>query len=89
MIICKGRLARANSAGAAGDEELERGRCNQRKAAYVRQRGRGIEGDEASAHRSFLIQNALQCVPLFVDKEGPAKRLWLDAQSNHISVAAL
>ena len=86
--FAKGDQLQSQQCG-CGDEKLERGRCNQRKAAYVRQRGQGSEGDDASAHRGFLIQNTLQCVPLFVDKEGPAKRLWSDAQSNHISVAAL
>ena len=86
--FAKGDQLQSQQCG-CGDEKLERGRCNQRKAAYVRQRGQGSEGDDASAHRGFLIQNTLQCVPLFVDKEGPAKRLWSDAQSDHISVAAL
>ena len=57
-------------------------------ATNVRQRTYGYEGKaarvmkQAPAHRGFLIQNTLQSVLLFVDKGGPAKRLWSDAQSN-------
>ena len=71
-IICKGRLARANSAGAAGDEELERGRCNQRKAAYLRQRGRGIEGDEASAGSPWFLDPEHAPVCIAVCRQGRA-----------------
>ena len=82
-IICKGRLARANSAGAAGDEELERGRCNQRKAAYLRQRGRGIEGDEASAGSPWFLDPEHAPVCIAVCRQGRACKAFV------VSVAVL